>query len=98
VALYKLTFSDADGAEEGEAIAALVNEMLATTAASDIDGYVAIDGQSACGAILFTRLWLANQVNAFILSPVAVHPDCQRQGLGQQLIDHGIGRLGGQGV
>ena len=54
--LYRAVFADAEGEEEGAVIGALVTDMLRTTDAADILGYVALDGDTIVGAIMFTRM------------------------------------------
>lgn len=98
VQLFVDVFSDSEGEEEGLSIGRLVSHLLADTDADDIFGYVATDNGQLMGCILFTRLTFETGVNAFILSPVAIRSDSQRQGVGQKLITFGIERLREKGV
>ena len=53
------------------------------------------------GHILFTRVTLRNasrQLPASLLAPLAVLPEPQRKGIGSQLIEAGLRRLGSDGV
>ena len=51
------------------------------------------------GAIIFTRLRYAeDDRTVFLLSPVAVSTSNQGQGIGQELIQHGLQELGNRGV
>ena len=57
------------------------------------------DGQIV-GHILISRRWIeaaSGSVSAVALAPVAVTPDRQRQGVGGQLIRHGLDWLRGRG-
>jgi putative acetyltransferase len=54
----------------------------------------------AVGHILFSRMWIdttAGAVPAVALAPMAVLAEHQRQGIGQQLVHHGVDLLRGQG-
>ena len=53
-------------------------------------GYLVRDGKTLIGCIFFTRMEFENQINAFILSPVAVATRYQKLGIGQKLIKFGI--------
>jgi putative acetyltransferase len=49
--------------------------------------------QQIVGHILFSRMSIettAGSIPAVALAPVAVLPDCQRQGIGKQMIRHGL--------
>jgi predicted N-acetyltransferase YhbS len=96
--LYTQVFSDSEGAEEGESIGELVSNMLSTTPDSELFGFVALDDDLLVAAVLFSRMQLSNQTDAYILSPMAVATNQQRKGLGQQLICYGIDQLKSYGV
>ena len=68
------------------------------TDAHDLYGFVAIDDKHIIGSIFFTRLTFQNGVNAFLLSPVAIHTSYQGKGFGQKLINFGINHLKENGV
>ena len=91
--LFTTVFSSSEGQEEGLLIGKLVSELITTTAAQDLLGFVATDQDKIIGCIFFSRLTFDNNANAFILSPVAVHTKHQGQGIGQQLITFGINHL-----
>jgi len=40
-------------------------------------GFVAIENEKIIGSIFFTQLTFQSEVNAFLLSPVAIHTNCQ---------------------
>lgn len=91
--LFTTVFSNSEGQEEGLLIGKLVSELITTTAAQDLLGFVATAQDKIIGCIFFSRLSFDNNANAYILSPVAVHTEHQRQGVGQQLITFGINHL-----
>ena len=91
--LFTSVFSDSEGQDEGEAIGKLAFELQETTHQNDIFGLIAKDNQKIIGCIFFTRLTFENNINAFILSPVAISTQYQNQGIGQELIKFGISHL-----
>lgn len=98
IELFDAVFSDSEGQEEGRLISQLVSDLLATTNAQDLQGFVATYENKIIACIFFSRLSLQNNANAFILSPVAVDTGYQGRGIGQQLIAFGIQHLKEQGV
>ena len=86
-------FTDSEGQAEGELIGNLVFELQETTEPKDMFGYLVRDGKTLIGCIFFTRMEFENQINAFILSPVAVATQYQKKGIGQELIRFGINSL-----
>jgi len=91
--LFTTVFSNSEGQEEGLLIGKLVSELITTTGAQDLLGFVATVQDNIIGCIFFSRLTFDNNANAYILSPVAVHTELQGQGVGQQLITFGINHL-----
>ncbi len=91
--LFTRVFTDSEGKEEGELIGNLALELQQTTAAEDIYGFVVKDGAKIVGCIFFTRITFDTPVNAFILAPVAIATEYQKQGLGQRLIQFGMDYL-----
>ena len=96
--LFRTTFAHAETEEEGQLIGALVAEMMQHTAPADIFGFTAKKDDTLIGGIFFTRMWFDEPVDTFILSPVAVHPDHQKKGVGQALITFGLEQLKAAGV
>ena len=91
---FSATFTDSDGAEEGKTIGQLVDDLMETTPTQDLFVFSAYDGQSFIGCIFFSRLNFEQDDRVvFILSPVAVKPDRQKKGVGQQLIAYGLDEL-----
>lgn len=99
VALFQASFTQSEGAAEGAAIAGLVSDMLTRVAASDILVLCAREGDQLIGTVIFTRMdYPQDPRGVFILSPMAVAPDRQGQGVGLALVQEGLARLRAQGV
>jgi len=96
--LFVATFSESEGEEEGLLIGNLAREMMVDTDHRDLYGFVAVDAEQLVAAIFFSRLTFEHNMEAFILAPVAVHPDYQGKGIGQALIRHGLRELTRQGI
>ncbi|MDI5922188.1 N-acetyltransferase [Halomonas sp. LR5S13] len=97
-ALFVRTFSDSEGPAEGELVGGLVRQLMADTDPRDFLGFVAMEKGLIVGSLFFSRLRFDTPVEAFLLSPVAVQPDYQGQGIGQRLIRFGLDRLKERGV
>ena len=96
--LFTKVFSDAEGQSEGALIGNLTSDIIAGTDVQDLYGFVAIENGQIIGSIFFTRLTFQNGINAFLLSPVAIHTSHQGKGIGQKLISFGINHLKEKGV
>ena len=96
--LFARVFTQSDGAAEGEMVSRLAAELMATTGERDLHGFVASEGGRILGAVLFSRLRFGTDIDAFILSPMAVDPERQRAGVGSSLIRHGLDKLRELGV
>lgn len=98
-ALFRSTFSDSEGAAEGELVAALAANLISKTAEHDIFVFTALEGGRTIGSTIFTRLhYLEDDRVVFLLSPVAVATRHQRKGVGQALIKFGLNALRAHGV
>ncbi len=96
--LVTKVFSDSEGQSEGLLIGNLTYDLMTSTDTQDIYGFVAIENAEIIGSIFFTRLTFESEVNAFLLSPVAIHTNYQGKGIGQKLINFGIHYLKENGV
>jgi len=88
--LFVDVFTASEGAAEGEIIGGLVSDLMTKTPSSELYGFAAVDNGKVIGGIFFSKFSLSSGANAFILSPAAVATDRQAEGIGQQLINHGI--------
>jgi len=88
---------DAFGTEE-EAL--LVRDLLHDKSAKPALSLLAFKDDAAVGHILFSNAHLEPQspLQIALLAPMAVHPDHQKQGIGGQLIRHGLNSLRQSGV
>ena len=98
IRLFATSFAAADGEDEGAVIGSLVHDLIATTNPADLFGYVASDGDQLTGALFFSRVQTDGKQTLVLLSPVAVHPAFQGQGIGQHLIAYGLRSIEEQGV
>jgi putative acetyltransferase len=63
-------------------------DALRTNGAALLSLVATVNGQ-VVGHIMFSPLTVAENVNAVALGPMAVAPECQRQGIGTRLIEAG---------
>ncbi len=99
VAFFTATFAASEGEAEGQLVGGLAADILASTKESDLQVFLAIEAGKIVGAILFTRLiYPEDRRTVFLLSPVAIQTSHQGQGIGQRLLQHGLGHLRMQGV
>lgn len=84
-----------------EDVPALVNGLLKDKSAEPIVSLLAFEGDKAVGYILFTRVSMKDATSErlmFILAPLAVIPEFQKQGIGKQLTREGLNILGKMGT
>lgn len=98
VQLFRSVFADSEGETEGELIGKLAAGLLETTNERDLFNYVANADGRVVGSVFFSRLDFGTDIEAFILAPVAVSSDRQREGIGQALINHGLAELTDRGI
>ena len=80
--------------------AGLVQDLLDDPSAQPCLSLLALKDERAVGHILFSRASVggAPELSASILAPLAVVPDAQKQGVGGELIRHGLQLLSKSGV
>lgn len=79
----------------------LVADLLKDSSAEPTVSLLAFDKEKAIGHLLFTRAYIGDKTNqalAYILAPLAVIPEYQKQGVGGQLIKTGLQILKEKGV
>lgn len=99
VNLFTASFTTSDGPEEGALVGDFAQGLLNRTSTDDLRVVSAFQDGHRVGAIVFSRLWYADEERvAFLLSPVAVATEQQHRGIGQALLTHGIDALRDEGV
>ena len=96
--LFYTVFSHSEGVEEGLSVSTLAHALMTNTDPKDLLGFTAVENDRIIGSILFSRLLFESEVNAFILSPVAIDTEYQGKGTGKNLINFGIDNLRDRGV
>lgn len=96
--LFTATFSNSEGKSEGLLIGNLVTDLMTDTDTCDLSVFIATEKEQIIGSIIFSRLKFESEINAFLLSPVAVHTSVQGKGIGQKLITFGLNALRTTGV
>ena len=79
--LFTKTFSDSEGQEEGLLIGKLAYDLMTSTDGDNIYGFVATKNEQIIGSIIFSKLTFESEMNAFLLSPVAIHTNYQGKGI-----------------
>ena len=94
--LYWSAFTE----EENESVATLAVELLAENSALPIIALVAEMEGAVVGHVAFSPLKIDNQaaIQAYILAPLAVRPDVQKQRIGSALVEYGMQKLSAMGV
>jgi predicted N-acetyltransferase YhbS len=90
--IHKLAF----GLEKGPVISKLVNDLLDDETAKPILSLVSVNDDRLIGHILYTKAIITqteSSVSAQILAPLAILPEAQKRGVGQELINEGLKRL-----
>ncbi len=84
------------GDKEGPVVAGLTIDLLHDPTAEPMISLLACVGDEAIGHVLFTAVRVSGETEspvATILAPLAVVPDHQGQGLGTQVVEHGLSML-----
>ena len=96
---YGPTRALVDRAFRPEDVASFLDALRAD--GSILDEWIAEDESGAVGHIVFSRAWVEHRdgerLAAAILTPLAVRPDRQRQGIGTALMIHAISALEDRG-
>lgn len=96
--LFAATFTASEGAEEGALIGALVTALLSDVPRDDLRAFTAWEDGQLVGGVIFTPLTYPDPRRVMLLSPMAVAPDRQGEGIGQRLIAHALDALRAEGI
>lgn len=96
--LFEESFTSSEGEVEGKLIGKLASELSAEIDNSEIMCFGTYEGASLIGAIFFTRLRFAHNLQVYMLAPVAVATRHQGRGVGQSLITYGLNALSNRSV
>ena len=98
IALFTATFTASEGVGEGAVIGQLVQNLLADIPLHGGHVYLGNAQDTLIAGVIFTRLRFGDDPRlVFLLSPLAVAPNWQGQGLGQSLLRHALADLRGKG-
>jgi putative acetyltransferase len=99
VAVFRLTFTASEGADEGRVVSDLARDTLTRSDSADVRFFGLQDGGRLVAAVLFSRLRVdAPGRDVLMLSPMAVLPEYQGCGLGSALVRQALARLRDDGV
>lgn len=99
--IHKAEFGKTEGAEKAQGIVNLVHDLFDDETAMPIHSFVALENEKLIGHVLFTKVTITDcpvDVEAQILAPLAVLPDCQSTGVGGRLIEKGLRQLKEAGI
>ena len=91
--LFTSVFTLSEGEEEGGLIGNLVSKLSSGIDNQEIIGFGAYGEETIIGAIFFTRLRFKEEIQVYLLAPVAVSTEHQGKGVGRALIGYGIDEL-----
>jgi len=99
VGVFKSSFAASEGAKEGEVIAELVRCLFTKTAPEDLNVFSLQEGNAFLACIVFSKLTYAeDERSVVLLSPVAVVPSRQNEGLGKKLLTFGLAAIAAKGA
>lgn len=91
--LFTSVFASSEGEEEGKLIGNLVSNLSSNIDNDEIICFGVYQNESLIGSIFFTRLRFNKSILVYMLAPVAVSTEHQGKGVGQALINYGLGEL-----
>lgn len=91
--LFTSAFTSSEGDKEGRLIGNLASELSSRIDNQEIICFGTYEKESFIGAIFFTRLRFNQDIQAYMLAPVAVSTKHQGRGVGQALINYGLNEL-----
>lgn len=99
IELVKQTFTNSEGANEGNLIGALIQRFFKTTPKNDLRVFISLDKNQLVACVFFSRLTFdESTINTWLLSPAAVSTDLHGKGIGKDLINYAHEYLKKEGV
>jgi len=94
--VVETAFSD----EESKVISNLASDLSSETASPSIRSLVAEVDKQVVGYVSYSPIFLRSDasISGYILAPLAVSPEHQKQGVGSRLISSGVDMLSADGV
>ncbi|EAR10625.1 GNAT family N-acetyltransferase [Reinekea blandensis] len=96
--LFRTAFTIAEDEHEGALVADLTAGLVPLVDQDRVWCFGHYHDDALVGAIFFSRLEYPSLAGVYLLAPVAVRTDFQRQGVGQTLIRYGLTVLAEQGA
>ncbi len=91
--LFTSVFTSSEGEKEGSLIGNLASELSSRIDNQEIICIGTYEKESITGSIFFTRLRFNEDIQVYMLAPVAVSTKHQGKGVGQTLINYGLKEL-----
>ena len=91
--LFRSVFSASEGEAEGKLIGCLATELSSSIDNQDTVCFCTYSQDTLIASIFFTRLRVHGSLRVYMLAPVAVSTRHQGEGVGQNLIRHGLNEL-----
>ena len=96
--LFTSVFTSSEGEKEGRLIGILASKLSSGTDNEEIICFGTYEEGSIIGAIFFTSLRFNQDIQVYMLAPVAVSTKHQGKGVGQALINYGLNELKNRSV
>lgn len=97
-ALFTSVFSEAESKAEGRLVGELAAELALVIDNAQVWCFATHEAGELIAAIFLTRLDFNQDINVYLLGPVAVATEYQGRGVGQSLIGYGLAQLKAQAV
>lgn len=96
--LFYSVFKDAEGEAEGRLIGDLSRELALAIDQQQVYCFASYEANQLIASIFLTQLDFKQEIDVYLLGPVAVDTQHQGQGVGQALIRYALDYLASQGV
>lgn len=96
--IFSSAFSLSEGEVEGKRIGELASKLCSNIDNDQILLFGAFENGSLIGSVCYTRLQFDQPTQIYMLAPVAVVPEHQGTGVGQNLITHSLKEMNNRSV